>query len=102
MSFSVRGFSVPKLGNTAQECQDAFLYSADVGNFAISDGATVLSFRSKQWATKLVEEFVKNTPPLGGIDAELQKWLVPIQQEWRESVRRDWDHLPWFLRNQSH
>ena len=101
MCLNVQGFSVSKSGSLPEECEDAFDYDLSQKRAAIADGVTLLSFRSKQWALRLVERFVAASPLVTSSDSDLLKWLEPIQSEWSASIRKEWQNLPWYQRNKA-
>ncbi len=83
----VQAYWVPKLGNSAEEYEDAFAYSATNRHFAVADGATESSF-ADLWAKDLVNQFVTEPPKVDRAQAPFPEWLVPMQQRWREGI--DW------------
>ncbi|MDX1952445.1 MAG: hypothetical protein SFY81_09680 [Verrucomicrobiota bacterium] len=86
----VQAFWLAKLGNAADEYEDAFAYSLTSRRFAIADGATESSFADR-WAQGLVKQFA-SAPPAQ--PKELKEWLAPLQKEWSAGI--DWENLPWF------
>src|SRR5687767_9899205 len=93
MEPQIQAFWVPKLGNSAEEYEDAFAYSAAEGLFAIADGATESSFADR-WARDLVDQFVTSPPPVDAAQTAFPNWLTPMQERWRNGI--DWQNLPWF------
>ena len=89
----VQAYWVPKLGNSAEEYEDAFAYSAPDRHLAVADGATESSYADR-WARDLVDQFVTNPPPVDAAQTPFPAWLTPMQQRWREGI--DWENLPWF------
>lgn len=89
----VHAFWVPKLGNSAEEYEDAFAFSATNRHLAIADGATESSFADK-WAQALTTQYVTSPPQITSSKTPFPGWLAPLQQKWREGI--DWDNLPWF------
>ena len=87
--FAAQAFWLSKAGNTAEEYEDAFECSIPDSRFAVADGATDSAFAGR-WAQGLVKEFVASPP---SSPCDLQKWLEPLQNAWRESI--DWERLPW-------
>src|SRR3954465_15247462 len=93
MEPQIQAYWVPKLGNSAEEYEDAFAYSAPDGVFAIADGATESSYADR-WARDLVDTFVTAPPEVAAPKTPFPDWLTPMQQRWRQGI--DWDNLPWF------
>ena len=89
----VQVYWVPKLGNSAEEYEDAAAFSLEQGRFAIADGATESSF-SDLWARSLVRQYTTSPPLIPPNSAPLHDWLVPLQTEWHGSI--NWERLPWF------
>jgi hypothetical protein len=94
----VQAFWVPKLGNSADEYEDAFAFSATNRHLAMADGATESSFADR-WAKDLVSEYVTAPPPVDAPKTPFPAWLAPLQQRWRESI--DWAKLPWFAEDKA-
>lgn len=94
MAPSIIAHKLPKKGNAADECEDAFECSTEHLRFAVADGATESSF-SDRWAESLVRQYVTD-PPFGNPPTEdaLQLWLVPQQAEWHAGI--NWSGLAWF------
>lgn len=93
MNATVQLFSVPKLGNTEEEYEDAAAFSLPDQRFAIADGATESSFADR-WAQSLVKQFT-GTPPASLDDNNvLTSWLAPLQELWHAGIK--WDQLPWY------
>src|SRR5712692_2413403 len=85
-----RAFALPKLGNSAEEYEDAAAADPRCGRFAIADGAAESSFAAL-WARLLVTGFVAAPP------ADLGSWadfLRPLQQRWAAEVGGR--PLPWY------
>lgn len=94
MGFSVHAYSVPKAGNSPDEYEDAYAFSADNFRFALADGATESSF-ADIWARSLVKQFSAEPPAWGVNDpAHFRDWLTPLQKQWHNGIR--WERLPWF------
>jgi hypothetical protein len=87
------GWRLTKLGNAAEEFEDAFAADPGVGRFAVADGATESSF-SGRWAEAMVRAFVRQPPPWPPDPEALKAWLQPLQAEWKASI--PWDRLPWY------
>src|SRR5271154_6689916 len=81
-----RSFCLHKDGNTPEEYEDAFAGNAELGRFAVADGASESSF-ARLWAKLLVAGFV-------GSQKTAMGWFTPSQRCWAEAV----DHLEldWF------
>jgi hypothetical protein len=91
--WKLREWWLPKEGNSVEEYEDAFATRAELGRFAVSDGATETSF-SGRWASLLVNAFVE-APPAPEVETDtLTAWLQPLQEAWHASV--PWDRLPWY------
>jgi hypothetical protein len=87
-----RHFLLPKEGSGAEECEDAFAWSADSRRFAVADGATE-AFDARRWAVRLAETWVAaESAPL--TVEEFRPWLAE-QGEW---LRASWEgrKLSWY------
>lgn len=89
----VYAYWTPKLGNSDEEYEDAFAYSANHRHFAIADGATESSYADR-WARGLVQKYLVDPPAPGGGKTPLRDWIKPLQGEWHRSI--PWEALPWF------
>jgi hypothetical protein len=79
-----------KQSNQADEYEDAFAADAEVGRFALADGASESSFAGR-WAQLLVDEFVR-TPLLSSL--HWTEWLASVRGQWAGSA--DTQPLPWY------
>jgi len=106
---TVRPFQVPKIGNVAEECEDAFFWDEAKQLFAIADGATDSAFQ-RLWAMLLVKGFVSHPPNFSkseeivfGSPPRVRTWfggwLQSQQEKWNESI--DWDNIPWHGQNKA-
>lgn len=98
--------TLPKLRESAENCQDACSVNLKNQHFAISDGVTK-SFLPADWAKLLVEAFTNNNNE--SLDTlfssqDWQTWLTPLQKQWekkaKETVGKLTDVKSLFLRNQ--
>lgn len=106
--FTVRSFCTQKMGNRADEIEDACapmpaahatsLWSAVSsqsssrhGRYAVADGATMSAFSGK-WARLLVDEFVE--PGFKSSIRALRSRANKLQRVWQEWV--DHQDLPWY------
>jgi hypothetical protein len=88
----VRGFSLPKVGRTEIENEDAFEIDVAQGVAAVADGSTDSSF-SKAWARLLVDSF-KLCPLDPSSEPEaLKAWLDRPQAMWQRML--EGRPLPW-------
>lgn len=85
--FCWRGFSLPKRGNTPEECEDAFAGDPLAGRFAIADGASESAFAGA-WAKVLVDACVARP-------RRWSSWLPSAQTRWRELFEHE--DMPWFV-----
>jgi hypothetical protein len=85
-----QAFSVPRLGHSAAEYEDASASNAALGRFAIADGATESAFAGL-WARLLVEAFVSSNVP---DPSAWTGWLPELQTRWEAEVGRQ--PLPWY------
>lgn len=86
-SLTWRAFWVAKQGHRQDEYEDAFAACADVGRFALADGASETAFAAT-WARLLVESFVAQP---GAWSA----WLPVARERWQQECACD--DLPWYL-----
>ena len=95
VDLDIRQFSLPKEGNDAEENEDAIAFDEESGimKIGLADGASESGFAG-QWARKLTEAFVTDTPNISEPAADwFESWLEVPQEKWREEV--PWDRLPW-------
>jgi hypothetical protein len=87
--------ALPKAGNAAAECEDAFCLAGS--QLAVADGATEGSY-SQIWATILAQSFCE-TDAAAWDAAGFSAWIEACQREW-SIWERDLAHkeLPWFTR----
>lgn len=99
----VRGFQVPKQGESAASCQDAWLASGQcpgsaasaVHRLAVADGATTAS-GSGLWAQILVHASVAGIAPWSRSSYRARK-LLALRNLWAGRVRTSLPQpLPWF------
>ncbi|MBA4191963.1 MAG: hypothetical protein C0467_28620 [Planctomycetaceae bacterium] len=81
--------TVPKIGNRAEENEDATNASADGLRFGIADGATE-GWESGPWATHLTAAFI-NAPPT---PATFAGWLAETRRAWVPKAAPG--PLPWY------
>ncbi len=93
MEPDVHIFGVAKLGNSAEEYEDATGSSSEGRRFAIADGATQTSFADR-WSQILALEFIMNPPTEEPPPQRWNNWLEPLQEAWSMGI--PWDKLPWF------
>jgi hypothetical protein len=72
-----RSFLVPKVGNAPDECEDAAAGDADVGRFAVADGASE-SYAAGDWARLLANAFVATGPA--------DDWLKAPREAWQQEA----------------
>jgi hypothetical protein len=99
MEPDVHIFGVAKLGNDADEYEDATGSSSEGRRFAIADGATQTSFADR-WSQILALEFIMDPPADEPQPARLTNWLQPLQEAWAAGI--PWDKLPWFATEKAH
>ena len=93
MEPDVQIFGVTKLGNSAEEYEDATGSSSEGRRFAIADGATQPSFADR-WSQILALEFIMNPPVDEPAPLRWSNWLQPLQEAWSQGI--PWEKLPWF------
>jgi len=93
MEPDVHIFGVAKLGNSAEEYEDATGSSSEGRRFAIADGATQTSFADR-WSQILALEYIMNPPAEEPVPVRWNNWLQPLQEAWSLGV--PWEKLPWF------
>lgn len=89
MGAAVSAFWTPKAGSAAEEWEDAYSFDAELGRYAVADGASESSFAAP-WARLLAEGFVTRPPDGEG----LREWLRPLQEEWAQGTAER--VLPWY------
>lgn len=75
-------FSLAKIGEPLDRCEDAFAHDLRRGRFAVADGASS-SFGARQWARILVDGFVADPPPPLSPN-DLLTWLSKRSTTWDE------------------
>jgi hypothetical protein len=93
MEPDVHIFGLAKLGNSAEEYEDATGSSSEGRRFAIADGATQTSFADR-WSQILALEFIMNPPADEPPPVRWNNWLKPLQEAWSMGI--PWEKLPWF------
>lgn len=91
-------FTMPKIGEQETDIQDACYWSNDGSLAAIADGAST-SLWPREWANILVENFCRdNQDSIYSIYQRWEKWLRPLQEEWRQyslKIKKD-PNIPWY------
>ena len=95
----------PKMGNTDQQCEDAFSARYEAGypaarvKAALADGASEAAFAS-QWSRILANSFSQRPPETGNpTPDQLKAWLEEPQKQWRQGV--PWPRIPWHGRKKA-
>ncbi|NHC37435.1 protein phosphatase 2C domain-containing protein [Scytonema millei] len=84
MSYEIRYFSLPKVGELEQNIQDRFENSPDGSLVALADGAST-SLYPQKWAEILVKSFCHVAEnPIESIRRSHEEWLQPSQEIWRQ------------------
>ncbi|MBE9014966.1 hypothetical protein IQ272_02120 [Chroococcidiopsidales cyanobacterium LEGE 13417] len=84
MSYEIRYFSLPKIGELEQNIQDRFENSPDGSLVALADGAST-SLYPQKWAEILVKSFCHVAEnPIESIRRSHESWLQPSQEIWRQ------------------
>jgi hypothetical protein len=84
MSYEIRYFSLPKVGELEQNIQDRFENSPDGSLVALADGAST-SLYPQKWAEILVKSFCHVAEnPIESIRRSHEDWLQPSQEIWRQ------------------
>lgn len=93
---SIEAYWTQKLGNSAEEYEDAFWFNCnpDGCKIALSDGVTEGSFSDK-WAQMLTKEFVANPPSHFLRQQEFVAWSKKLGKKWYREVKVIPD-LPWW------
>ncbi len=95
----VRSFTMSKLGNKPQDCEDYFAWNASRMKFAMADGASTSIF-SDIWARELTRVSVDAEESImDGIDSPAEGIIRSARIAWYKSIQ--WATLPWFLRNKA-
>ena len=76
----VRGFILPKEGESFSSCQDRFCVNSDTKSIAISDGTTSGGLYQGLWADLLVNNFTEK-------DCWDAETIKSIALEWRQAVK---------------
>jgi hypothetical protein len=85
------GFSVAKIGERDDACEDAFAFDLERAVFAVADGASS-SFGAREWAHTLAEGFVA-APPAGRAADEVAAWHARMAEQFNA---RDTSSTEWF------
>lgn len=85
MSYEIRCFSIPKIGELERNIQDRFENSPDGSLVALADGASA-SLYPQKWAEILVKSFCQSVVenPIESIQRSYEEWLQPSQEKWRQ------------------
>ncbi|MGL5921349.1 hypothetical protein [Chroococcidiopsis sp.] len=85
MSYEIRYFSLPKVGELERNIQDRFENSPDGSLVALADGAST-SLYPQKWAEILVKSFCQSVAenPIESIRRSHEEWLQPSQEIWRQ------------------
>lgn len=95
----VRSFTMSKLGNKPQDCEDYFSWNPGRMKFAMADGASTSIF-SDIWARELARAAVEcDGSIVESIDGSVEPMLRSARKAWYTSIK--WNSLPWFLRNKA-
>lgn len=95
----VLSFSMSKLGNKSQDCEDSFAWNPRNLMFAMADGASSSVF-ADIWARSLVETAVKVMNDISGeMGNSAMELISKARVRWYSSI--SWNSLPWFLKNKA-
>jgi hypothetical protein len=86
VALRVDGISLPKLGNSDEENEDAFAVEVAEGYVAVADGASS-SYRAREWAQLLSSDFVSNRPLR--TRSATREWLATVGQRFGPAVGQD-------------
>jgi hypothetical protein len=78
----LRQLLLPKLGNKAEECEDAIASNTENCRFAVADGATE-AFDARNWAERLAQHWVRNESAL--TLQEFRDWVAAEGRELQDS-----------------
>ncbi len=81
--------TAPKLGNRAEENEDAVVAAQGALRFAVCDGATE-GWESRPWAARLASAFIANPPE----PVDFGAWLAAVRREWVAPVASG--PVPWY------
>ena len=96
---SVRTYRRSKLGNSDEECEDAFSSNEDFSRIAIADGASDSIF-SGVWASSLVDEFSKMDRSLyEDTGHTLSQLIKSARNSWYDRI--NWGGLSLFVKNKA-
>ncbi len=95
----VRSFTMSKLGNKPQDCEDYFAWNPASMKFAMADGASSSIF-SDIWARELTRSSIyAGESIMDGIDGSAEVMIKTARRSWYKTIQ--WNTLPWFLRNKA-
>ena len=96
---SVRTYRLPKLGNSDEECEDAFSSNGSFSRMAIADGASDSIF-SGVWASSLVDEFSRIEGRLHDDTGQvLSQLITAARNAWYDRI--NWKKLSLFVKNKA-
>jgi len=94
----VRGFFVPKIGETDADIQDAIAVNPNHNLIAIADGVSSSLF-PREWANILVQAFCNDRlVSVSFLQKSWRSWLKPLQQNWRTFYLENIAILPWWAK----
>ncbi|MHB1709103.1 MAG: hypothetical protein ACYCT2_06495 [Thermoplasmataceae archaeon] len=95
----VRTYRLPKLGNSDEECEDAFSSNGSFSRMAIADGASDSIF-SGVWASSLVDQFALIEGRLYDDKGQvLNQLITAARNSWYDRI--NWKKLSLFVKNKA-
>ncbi len=95
--FRVQHFLLPKLGSSADECEDAIALNEAGGRFAVSDGATE-AFDARNWAQLLASAWTRDEEATLTTEG-FRRWVAARGDEFHEAWKNR--ALPWYAEEKS-
>ena len=86
-----RSWSLPKPGLADSENEDAHGAAAELGRFAVADGASE-GWRSQPWAKELVAAFMLEPPEPG----TYSDWLIQVRKRFQGTTQSEVTPLSWY------
>jgi hypothetical protein len=94
LRFEPMAVTMPKLGNTDEENEDAYVYDVGTGRIVVADGASS-SFASREWSRALCTEMVSD-PTVLDTAAGVADAAARAAERWKATVSSGSEHVAWW------